>query len=204
MRPAPLLRVALILLGIALGATSAPAAGWGNHRHGLENSFGAQAVGGPERLRNKTVVLSWREYRVQKTDNDEVSRSYTDSVMSIYVSSTGRLFTRLERRSQGGRANASSHGPEGDERRSGEGASQLNPVFGGQELNIVTPMRSGARDVKATFNPDFGHCTLRVIYGRDNGELLYHRAMNGRMYHIISTDVSGATCSIRNGNAVQD
>jgi hypothetical protein len=206
MRPASLLSVGPILLGVIIIATSAVASGGGRHRGGNSGVgfVGTPAVGGPEPLRNKTIVLSWQEYRVQKADSGETKRSSTGSVMSIYVSSSGRLFTRLERRSGGGRSNTTGHGPEGDEQQSGEGASQLNPSFDGQELNIVTPMKSGARDVKATFDSGFGHCSLRVIFGRDNGELPYHRAMNGQMYRILSTEVSGAQCSIRSGNAVRE
>jgi len=54
----------VVLLGTAVYGSSASAWGGGNHRHGGGGgSFGIPAVGGPEQLRNKTIVLSWQEYR---------------------------------------------------------------------------------------------------------------------------------------------
>ncbi len=165
-----------------------------------------QAIAGdaPDQLRNKTVVLSWREYRVQRSDHGEVDRSHITSVMIIYVSSAGRVFARLNRQGDNGLGNTTGHGPDGSERKSGQGASALNPAFEGLDLNVVTQMRTGARNVKATFNPGFTRCALKVIFGREDGQELYHRAMDGRMYHIVSTDVSGTNCTIRNGNAAAD
>lgn len=164
----------------------------------------ASAEGAPDQLRNKSVVLTWQEYRVQKTDDGQVSKSNTSSVLTVFVSSTGRLFTRLVRRNGSGRGNETGRGPEGDEQKSGTGASNLNPKFEGQSLSIVSPMRSGARLVQANFGAGFSSCSLRVSFGREGGELPYHRAMDGRMYRIISTDVSGTRCAIRSGNAVAD
>jgi hypothetical protein len=63
-------------------------------------------------------------------------------------------------------------------------------------------MRSGARRIQATFNSGFTSCSLRVIYGKEGGANQYHRAMNGKRYTILSTDVSGTSCSIQAGNLV--
>jgi len=62
-------------------------------------------------------------------------------------------------------------------------------------------MQRGARRVQATFGSDFASCSLQVRFGKEGGQGLYHRTMDGRMCTIISTDVSGPSCEIRNGNA---
>ncbi len=154
----------------------------------------------PKALYNKTIRLSWSEVRVQKADAGDTARMNTSSTLLIYVSDQGRMFTRLARRNERG-ANGTDRSPEGDEQRSGHGASNLNPQFDGQTLSVVSPMRSGARNVVATFSGGFQSCSLRVAFGKEDGRSLYHKGMDGRMYTIISTSVSGTSCSIRNGNA---
>ena len=65
-------------------------------------------------------------------------------------------------------------------------------------------MRSGARRILVEFGGGFTSCTLTVIYGKEGGALQYHRAMDGRMYHILSTDVISPRCQIKSGNTFAD
>lgn len=156
----------------------------------------------PSKLYGKTVVLRWQEYRVQRADNGDISRSNTSSSLVVYISDAGRLFTRLSRTS-GRRSNSNDVDPEGGNQGSGTGAaSNLTTSFEGSRLLISNSMKSGARQIEASFNPTFSGCSLKVRFGREGNAEIRHRAMNGRMYNIISTDVSGATCSIRSGNAL--
>jgi hypothetical protein len=155
----------------------------------------------PAELRNKTITLRWSEYRVQKADAGDTTRNSTSSSMTVYVSDAGRPFVRLARQNNRGRGNNTDRAPAGDEQKQGTGAGNLNPTFEGNVLNVVSTMRSGARIVQATFASGFTSCSLRVVFGKENGADLYHRGMDGRMYKIISTDVSGTSCSIRGGNA---
>jgi hypothetical protein len=155
----------------------------------------------PKELQNKTITLRWSEYRVQRADAGDTTRSRTSSSMTVYVSDAGRPFVRLARQGERGRGNNTDRAPTGDEQKQGTGAGNLNPSFEGNTLNVVTTMRSGARIVQATFGAGFSNCSLRVIFGKEGGADLYHRGMDGRMYKIISTDVSGTSCSIRAGNA---
>lgn len=165
--------------------------------------FGASAAlaQAPSELRNKSIILSWQEFRVQRADAGDVQRSNTGSRLVLYVSSSGRLFVSLSRRNPRGGANDTSAGPD-DTRKSGSGAGNLNPIFRGQELNIVSTMQGGARNVQATFAQGFASCSLRVLFGKQGGSDIRHRAMDGRMYTILSTDVSGASCTISNGNSL--
>lgn len=154
----------------------------------------------PKQLYNKTIALSWHEVRVQKADAGDTARMSTSSTVLVYISDQGRMFTRISRSNERG-SNKTDKSPDGDEQKSGQGASNLNPDFTGQTLSIISPMRSGARNVVATFSAGFQGCTLRVAFGKESGQALYHKGMDGRMYTIVSTNVSGASCSIRSGNA---
>lgn len=155
----------------------------------------------PKELHNKTIALRWSEYRVQKADAGDTTRNTTSSSMTVYISDSGRPFVRLARQNNRGRGNKTDRAPAGHEQKQGTGAGNLSPSFEGNALNIVSTMRSGARIVQATFGAGFSSCSLRVIFGKESGADLYHRGMDGRMYRIVSTNVSGTSCSIRAGNA---
>lgn len=155
----------------------------------------------PKELHNKTVTLRWSEYRVQRADAGDTTRNTTTSSMIVYISDSGRPFVRLARQNNRGRGNKTDRAPAGDQQKQGTGAGNLNPSFAGNVLSIVSTMRSGARSVQATFAAGFSSCSLRVMFGKESGADLYHRGMDGRMYRIISTDVSNTSCSIRAGNA---
>lgn len=161
--------------------------------------------GVPAALHGKSVVLSWNEYRVQRGDDGHMSRSNTASRFVVYVSSQGRMFSKFSRQNpKSGRSNSSAQAPDGNTSVQGVGQNQRTTRFEGNQMVSENAMRSGARRIQATFNANFTGCTLQVIYGKDSGANQYHRAMNGKMYTILSTDVSGATCSIRAGNLAGD
>jgi hypothetical protein len=162
----------------------------------------ACAAGAPPQLLGKTIEMGWNEYRVQRCDDGEVKRGHTSSVLLVYVSENGRLFTRLNRR--GGRgSNSNDVDPEGGNQRSGTGAAgNLNASFEGSHLVIQNAMKSGARRIQATFDAGFAGCSLQVRFGKEGSAELRHRTMDGKMCNIISTDVSGTACAIRAGNLV--
>ena len=159
----------------------------------------------PAALHNKTVTLSWTEYRVQKADAGDIARSTTHSNFRVYVSSGGRLFSRFTRQNpKSGRSNTSALSPDGKMVRSGVGQGRRTARFDGRQLVSENAMSSGARRIQADFDASFRSCTLRVIYGKEGAADQRHRGMDGRMYTIISTDVSAQSCSIRDGNLVGD
>jgi len=161
------------------------------------------AAEAPRQLYGKTVVIGWNEYRVQRCDDGEMRRGQTASSLFVYVSENGRLFTRLNRRGGGGRSNSNELDPQGGNNRSGTGsASNLNASFEGSTLAVQNSMQSGARRIQATFNGGFAGCSLQVMFGKEGGADIRHRTMDGKMCNIISTDVSGNSCSVRNGNLV--
>ncbi len=156
----------------------------------------------PSQLYGKTVMLRWQEVRVQRDDSGKTIKVNTSSSVMVYVSDAGRLFTSMSRRNELG-SNSNSVDPQGDNQRSGAGASSsLVPSFEGSRLLLNSAMRSGARQIEAAFNPSFSNCSLTVRFGRDGDAQIRHRAMDGRMYNIVSTSVSGTSCAIRSGNAL--
>lgn len=161
----------------------------------------ALAAEPPRALFNKTATLSWTEYRVQRCDSGETKRGNTSSVMQVYISGEGRLFSRLSRRGGNGQGNSTDADPEGGQSRAGEGASRLATHFEDQQLLVDTPMRSGARRVEVTFDANYSTCRVDVRFGKESGREPYHRTMDGQMCTIISTDVSGQSCAVGNGNA---
>lgn len=144
--------------------------------------------------------MNWSEYRVQRADAGDISKSNTSYSLLVYVSSSGRLFTRLSRNNN--RRSASNNvDPEGGNQRVGAGAAgNLRSSFEGQQLLIENSMKSGARRIQVTFKPGFSGCNLAVRFGKEGGAEIRHRGMDGRMHNIISTDVSAQSCSIRSGN----
>jgi hypothetical protein len=163
----------------------------------------ASAADAPAQLFGKTISMAWNEYRVQRCDDGQEKRGHTSSSLQVYVSDKGRLFTRLSRRGGRGGSNSNAVDPEGGNQRAGTGAAgNLTTSFEGSQLVIQNAMKSGARRIQATLNAGFAGCSLQVRFGRDGGGEIRHRTMDGKMCNIISTDVSGATCSIRAGNLV--
>jgi hypothetical protein len=159
----------------------------------------------PAALHNKSVVLSWTEYRVQKADAGDIARSTTHSDFRVYISSAGRLFSRFTRQNpKSGRSNTTALSPDGKLTASGVGQGRRTARFDGRQLVSENSMSSGARRIQADFDASFRRCTLRVIYGKESGADQRHRGMDGRMYTIISTDVSAQSCTIRDGNLVGD
>ena len=161
---------------------------------------GAHAQGAvPADLYNKTVVLTWTEVRVQRAEKTgNVKKGTTASQLSIYVSGSGRLFSRFARAS-GRRGNETDTSPDA-QTREGFGAGRHNVRFDSGRLVTDTKMRSGARRIAVEFGAGYRSCRFTITHGKEDGKELYHRAMDGQMYFIISTDVSATACAIKDGN----
>ena len=46
---------------------------------------GAAAAEAPRELFNKTISISWNEYRVQRADSGEIKKGHTSSTLLVYV-----------------------------------------------------------------------------------------------------------------------
>jgi hypothetical protein len=167
----------------------------------LVGTVRAVADPAPTALYNKSILLAWTEHRVQKSDSGTIKKSATNSDFVIFVSSAGRLFSRFMRQNyRSGRSNTSTLGPAGVASFAGVGQGPRSTRFEGGQLISDNKMKSGARRILVEFDDQYRGCQLKVIYGKEGGAPLYHRAMDGRMYYILSTEVISPTCEIKDGN----
>jgi len=153
------------------------------------------AVAAPRELYNKTISISWAEHTMQKTPD---GRTVTPTVMSeriVYVSSAGRVFVRGNRRVDNRRFS----GGKQTEAAPGQGGAGTL-AFQGNQL-VGTAVFSGfARRLTVSFDSGFSSCTANVIYGKSGGPSTW-TSFTGQTHEIISINVSGTSCSIRDGNA---
>ncbi len=150
----------------------------------------------PAQLLNKSLVLSWTTTVTQRgPDGQTVSRQLSFN-RTIYVSSNGRLFQRATRSSA--RMQGTSELGPGDKALSKTGeAAGLR--FAGDRLVGNVAFAAGAAQFTVSFGGGFSSCSVDVSLGREGGQMR-RKGLDGRMYEILSTAVSGQTCSIREGN----
>jgi hypothetical protein len=151
----------------------------------------------PAQLLNKTLSVSWTTSSMQRApDGREHGRQITVN-KTIYISSAGRLFERSQRTSDGGMRGKADVAP-GDGQMNGQ-ARGLQ--FSGDRLIGSLAFASGAVQYVVNFSGGFTSCTVNVVQGRSGGNMRI-KGLDGRMYEILSTSVSGQSCSIREGNAL--
>jgi hypothetical protein len=147
----------------------------------------------PAGLKGKSVVLRWTEHRVQRAEGHAEFRPRTiDMGMSVYVSSQGRVFNRMQSNS------GSSDQVDG---QGGDRAARI-PSFSGRGMTIHQPLPALARRIAVEFDAGFNSCSASVILGKESGAASgTMRAFGtGRRMEIQSAKASGATCSVRAGN----
>jgi hypothetical protein len=151
------------------------------------------AIAAPAQLHNKTIFIRWSEQVTQKGPDGKVINRTISSERAVYVSSAGRTFVRGTRTSSSGLG-------EKFERSPGEGVSQGVLGFQGNQL-VGTAVQTGfARRVVGSFDAGFTSCSASVVYGKSGGPTTW-KGFDGVTYEVLSISVSGASCSIRDGNA---
>jgi hypothetical protein len=160
----------------------------------------ALAQSAPAELRNKSVVVSWSEDRSLREVGEPAFRDVrTPRSLSIYISSTGRPFSRNAVQ-PGGRIGSTDYVGVTGASQAG-GTRQIR--FVGRSLEMTTTMTSGgARQIVIAFNDNTTSCEARVITAKQVGaEIIRSRSLvTGRPIEIRSVSVSGTSCSIREGN----
>jgi hypothetical protein len=144
----------------------------------------------PPQLYDKAISVSFSVAVNARAEDGRSARSrQVDRV--IYVSTKGRLFTRVSRQA-GQRSETRERGPE-----TTAGAFR----FQGNTLVGVLNMPSGASQLTITFDPSFSSCSASVVMGREGGKALKFKGLDGRIYTVEGRpSISGASCSIRQGN----
>lgn len=157
-------------------------------------SAGAVACGtadaSPAQMLNKTVTVS-ATIVVPARGSDGSSQANPRAVTrTIYISSQGRAFMRVNR-SVGKRSEMAEKGP-----------GETNMRISGNSLVGVMTLPSGAMQLTVNFDPSFSSCTAQLIMGAERGKPIVYKGLNGLTYTQTGpAQVSGVTCSVAAGNA---
>lgn len=134
------------------------------------------------------------DVRPGRTADGRINRSTRKVSMTIYVSSTGRIFLKkVNRTGRFGRDFAAAP------TRTARGFH-----FAGSTLVGVLRDRSGnmAAQWKVSFDSSFQSCSAEVIVGGAGGAPINWIALNGDRYTATGRPtISDMTCSVENGNA---
>ena len=155
-------------------------------------TFPWPVVAAPAELLNKTVTVSYAITIPARMDDGRVVSGTRNAMRTIYISSAGRTFARASR----------SDGRRGETREAAPGEAGNNFRWQGSRLVGVMPLVSGAAQMIITFGPGGQSCEASIVIGRDGGNTLKWRAVDGSTREAASpATVSGVSCSIRAGNA---
>jgi len=150
----------------------------------------------PPQARNKTVRLSWTHSGMQRSDSGQEKSYSIAHTRTIYISSEGRMFAKASRNTRS-HSKAGSLAP-GESRGYGGGATGV--TFEGNQLVGTQVHLSGAAQFRVTFDGSFASCTLKLIYGRAEGQMRA-KGLDGQNYTMLSQSASGESCSVEAGNA---
>jgi hypothetical protein len=155
----------------------------------------ANASAFPKELNGNSVVVSWVETLERNVPERNVRSRLISYSLSIYISTSGRPFSRLMR--AGGPAGYS----DVTGRSPSDASSGATVHFDGRQLLSDTLLVSGARRVAVDFDAGYRSCSARVIVGRQGGaKSTTEKGMRGGTIEILRTESSTPTCSIRTGN----
>lgn len=165
--------------------------------------YGSPAAAGDAQpqLRGKSVTVSWSESREQRNVGQAEFRAVNASHrMSIYVSTSGRVFSRMTNTTR--RGTASTAQVEGEGPRSPTGRARV-PAFSGRSMTMFLPFtQAGMRRLDVTFDDGFNGCSAKVVYAREQGASTStaFSPITKRMIEFKSIAASGETCTVSNGN----
>jgi hypothetical protein len=149
----------------------------------------ARAASAPEGLRGKTVVVTWRENRVQRPADAEQFRSTTvQHQFQVQVGSDGRVGAQMTNTNERGRSGSRSD------------ANGWRYDFGPQSMTVLMGGGSGggARRIAVRFDRSFASCTSDVIRGKEAGasSMMTTSMISGRRMEIRSAIAVGVSCRV--------
>jgi hypothetical protein len=165
-------------------------------------SSSAFAAGTPPQLYNKTIVVSWTSTGTLLRPDGSERTFHNSNVRTVYISSAGRLFARVNLNSADYRGvGRSENFAPGQSRNDQGGVSEVH--FEGNRLVGRTTFTSGgARQYTATFDASFSSCTASVITGTAAGAgSITTRGPDGSVVKVTNMTAEGASCAIQDGNA---
>ena len=156
----------------------------------------SEAIAAPVQLNNRTIIISWSE-QVSQIGPDGITNPTVNSEAVAYVSSAGRLFVRGKRSIDNRKVSISKQREFGP----GAGSSRGAINFQGNQLVGTAVYNGFARRLVVSFDAGFTSCTASVAYGKTGGPRTW-KGLDGQVREMLSVSVSGANCSIREGNAL--
>jgi hypothetical protein len=147
------------------------------------------ALAAPAELFNKTITVNYSTAIPAKGSDGSTKVATRSSVRTIYISSAGRVFTRLIRRDSG-MSDTKDREPESNNFR-----------FEGGKLVGVMRFATGAAQMTISFGGGGQSCDVALISGRENGQFRF-KGLNGVTYQATApATFSGVSCAISAGNA---
>jgi hypothetical protein len=151
----------------------------------------AAASAAPPQLYDKAISVSMSIAVNARAEDGTTANRPRQIDRIIYVSSKGRLFSRVSRQV----------GPRNETRELGPETTSGAFRFQGNSLIGVLNLVSGAAQLTITFDPSFSSCSANVVMGRESGKAMKIRGLNGKMYTVEGKpSVSSVSCSVRQGN----
>ena len=161
--------------------------------------------GPPQQLLGKSVVVTWSENRIQRVEGESKFREVNATHnMSIYIGSSGRIFSRLTNTmgSGSGRIDHIQEQSAGD-----PNVRKRVTTFNGQSMTLDQPLRKGGhRHLLIDFGDKFDNCSAKLSFVTEAGSptSLARSPITNKMVEIKSIAMSGENCSVSTGNVFGD
>jgi hypothetical protein len=163
---------------------------------------GAEAAA-PAPLHERSFVVSWGEHRIQRHVGEPNFRPVRGhQTLSIYVSSAGRVFSRLTFATRAGTASVERvQGDFADNPRFRQWVSR----FGDNTMSLSQTFRNAERLVEIEFDADLKGCKAKVSYVPDSGarSSFGFSPITKKKVEFQSIEMSGESCAVRAGNVFQ-
>lgn len=161
----------------------------------------AQPATAPEELHGKSIVVSWSENRVQRhVGEPKFYRVNANQTMSIYISSAGRVFARLNLATGAGLGSVER--VQG-EQRNNPTFRNWEPTFDGKSMVLTQPFnKGGMRKLEIEFDEARLGCKSKVLYVKEPGAetSLAWSPITKKMVEFQSIAMLGEVCSVKIGN----
>ena len=197
----------LLLLGIVL-AVPALSVACAQEPSGRANDLQlspkpADTLGGDdqEKLRGKSVVVSWTERRMQRREGqNEYRPAVRQGTFGVYISTAGRVFSQISMTNP-------QRGESGKRDIVGEAARRHVSLSGSTMTSVQEAAAGGARRIVITFDEAFASCTAEVIRGKEQGaDKIVARSLirPDVRVEIASVKTSEVSCAVKAGNVFSE
>ena len=159
------------------------------------------AAAAPPQLLGKSVVVTWtNSFMLRPWQSQQPFHpSSSNHVLSVYISSAGRLFVRDSATSRRGSGAVEAVGT-GRTRGGGLSLAEFQGAF--LLIHAQTKQMAAATQIKVDFDAAFASCNARVIVGKGAGVSTYKMTSlsTGELLEVQTVSASRAGCTIRDGN----